>query len=80
MPDVMTAEQYAEGVRKEYSTYVATQAIDVNGARAYNVGDPVPASAVAGDNPTVGESQVAKVSTKAGQSAVQTAAPSVKES
>ena len=81
MPDVMTAEQYAESVRKEYSTYVATQAIDINGARAFNVGDPVPASHVTGDNPSVAESQVAKVTTKAGQSAVSAAvAPSVKES
>lgn len=80
MPELMTAEQYAEGVRKEYSMYVATGPIDINGARAFNVGDPVPVSHVDGDNPTVRSDQVAKTSTKAGQSAVQTAAPTtVKE-
>jgi len=30
----------------EWGTFVATQAIDFNGARAYNTGDPVPVSNV----------------------------------
>jgi hypothetical protein len=35
-----------EAQRKEYGTYIANRPIDVNGARAYNVGDPVPVSNV----------------------------------
>lgn len=31
---------------KEYGTYVAVEPIDVDGARAYNAGDPVPVSNV----------------------------------
>lgn len=35
-----------EAQRTEYGTYVANRPIDVDGARAYNTGDPVPASNV----------------------------------
>lgn len=35
-----------EAQQTEYGTYVANRPIDVNGARAYNVGDPVPVSNV----------------------------------
>jgi hypothetical protein len=35
-----------EAQRTEYGTYVANRPIDVNGVRAYNVGDPVPVSNV----------------------------------
>jgi len=51
----------------EYGTYVATVAIDIGGARAFNVGDPVPVSHV--DRGVVRAEQVAKTTTKAGQAA-----------
>ena len=41
-----TADEYAELQRVEYAKYVANQVIMFNGARAYNEGDPVPASNV----------------------------------
>lgn len=43
---VVTAEDRRDAVIREYSQYVATQPIDVGGARAYNEGDPVPAANV----------------------------------
>jgi hypothetical protein len=43
-----TAEEYAAAQAREWTTYVATSPIDYYGVRAYNVGDPVPVSAVAG--------------------------------
>ncbi len=74
MPDApMTAAQFREAVGDEYGQYVATVAIDINGARAFNVGDPVPASHVKAG--VVDDGQVSKVSTKAGQAAVATATP-----
>lgn len=39
-------EDFAAAQEAEYATYVATEAILVDGARAYNAGDPVPASNV----------------------------------
>ena len=39
-------EDFAAAQAAEYATYVATEPILVDGARAYNVGDPVPASNV----------------------------------
>jgi hypothetical protein len=39
-------EDFAAAQAAEYATYVATEAILVDGARAYNPGDPVPASNV----------------------------------
>ncbi len=69
MPDApMTAAQFREALGDEYGQYVATVAIDINGARAFNVGDPVPASHV--ERGVVESDQVSKVSTKAGQAAV----------
>lgn len=44
-----TAEQYAAAQQAEWTTYVARVPIDYYGTRAYNAGDPVPASAVGGD-------------------------------
>lgn len=35
---------YAEQIRAEYSQFRATAALFVNGVRAFNAGDPVPAS------------------------------------
>jgi len=37
---------YQRGLLDEWSVFVATQAIDIGGARAFNVGDAVPASHV----------------------------------
>lgn len=52
-----------EAIRKEYAAYVALVPIDINGARAFNPGDPVPASHV--ERKVVAESEVAKSTTKA---------------
>lgn len=65
-----TPEQYEADRAKEYGQYVATSTIYVGTARAFNVGDPVPASHVS--NGVVDTSQVAKVGTKAAASAQET--------
>jgi len=39
-------EDFAAAQAAEYAAYVATETILVDGSRAYNVGDPVPASNV----------------------------------
>jgi len=39
-------EDFAAAQAAEYATFVATEPILVDGVRAYNVGDPVPASNV----------------------------------
>lgn len=41
-----TADDYAKAQRDEWNRYVAAYPIDQYGIRAYNVGDPVPVSAV----------------------------------
>lgn len=41
-----TVEEFRKAQLDEYGTYVAIEPIDHDGARAYNVGDPVPASNV----------------------------------
>jgi hypothetical protein len=63
----LTAEQYRELQGAEYGTYVASVEIDINGARAFNVGDPVPVSHVKAG--VVDEGQVKTVTTKAGRAA-----------
>lgn len=67
MADDLTPEEqaYLKAQKAEWGAYVATSAIDVNGARAFNVGDPVPASHVA--NGVVPADAVAKTTTKAAQ-------------
>jgi hypothetical protein len=45
-PVPATAVELREAQRIEYSTYVALVPIDIGGARAFNVGDPVPVSHV----------------------------------
>lgn len=60
-----TVEDYLKEQRDEWGTYVAVVAIDVNGARAFNPGNPVPASHV--KSGVVAESDVAKTNTKAAQ-------------
>lgn len=50
----MTAEAWAEAHAAEYSKYVATEAINLGGARAFNIDDPVPRGHVDGyDRPEV---------------------------
>jgi hypothetical protein len=44
-----TADQYEQAQVDEWTKYTARVAIDFYGTRAYNVGDPVPVSAVEGD-------------------------------
>lgn len=63
------AKALREEQRKEYGSYVAVTAINILGARAFNVGDPVPASHV--DRGVVDPSQVAKTSTKAAAAATE---------
>lgn len=41
-----TVAQYLDEQRAEWGVYVATEAIHIHGARAFNAGDPVPASHV----------------------------------
>lgn len=41
-----TVEEFRKELEAEYGTFVAIVAIDVDGARAYNPGDPVPVSNV----------------------------------
>lgn len=46
MVDTSKADAHEAAIAKEYSQYVAKGPIDVGGARAFNAGDPVPASSV----------------------------------
>ena len=66
-PSPATAAEYREAQRAEYGTYVAVVPIDIDGARAFNVGDAVPVSHV--ERGVVNESEVAKTTTKAGKEA-----------
>lgn len=61
-----TVRAYREAVVSEYSQFVAVEAIDFGNARAYNVGDPVPASNVAAYG-YLERGVVAKVGTKAAE-------------
>jgi hypothetical protein len=61
----ITAAQFREVQGDEYGQYVAAQTIFVEGARAFNEGDPVPASHVA--RGVVAEGQVKSITTKAGK-------------
>ena len=65
----MTAPESAEDLRdaqaKEYGQFVAAETIYINGARAFNIGDPVPVSHV--DRGVVNAEQVQKTSTEADQ-------------
>lgn len=71
-PVVATAEETAafrSEQEREYGQFVALADISFNGARAYNAGDPVPATNVAKYGyDTAG--LVAKVGTKAGAEAI----------
>lgn len=77
MPDTpVTAAEFREEQVKEYGTYVAAQAIFIEGARAFNAGDPVPVSHV--ERGVVAADEVKKVSTKAGQALASGSAPESK--
>lgn len=52
-------DDYRKAQVAEWGQYVATQPIFVGGARAFNVGDPVPAAHV--NNGVVNENQVKAV-------------------
>jgi hypothetical protein len=69
MADLTEAQQYQQALQREYNTYVAVEAIDVNGARAFNPGHPVPVSHV--ENGIVPRTSVVKVDTKAAKAAQQ---------
>jgi hypothetical protein len=45
-PEAETAADHRAKLLVEYSTYVAAEPIDIDGVRAFNVGDPVPVSHV----------------------------------
>lgn len=64
-----TVDDYQKAQQAEWGTYVATEPIFVNGARAFNAGDPVPASHV--EAGVVDKSSVAKTTTKAAQAATE---------
>jgi hypothetical protein len=57
-----SVEEYKAAQQAEWGQYVAAEAIDLQGARAFNAGDPVPASHV--EAGTVAKSQVTRVATK----------------
>jgi hypothetical protein len=58
-----TAEAWQKAHEAEYSKYVATEAIDLDGSRAFNPGDPVPVGHV--ESGIVRKDQVAGINTKA---------------
>lgn len=71
-----TAEELSAAQEAEYGTYVATEPINIDGARAFNPGDRVPVSHV--QRGVVDESQVAKLTTKAGRAAAGVTEPTEK--
>lgn len=64
-----TVAEYVAAQKAEWGTYVATQSIDIHGARAFNVGDPVPVSHV--ERGVVSSDAVAKSTTKAAAAATE---------
>lgn len=56
-----TAAEVEAALTREYSTFVAAQEIDIDGARAFNPGDPVPVSHV--ERGVVRQDQVTKTNT-----------------
>ncbi len=68
MAQHMTAADLRAALGDEYGQYVAAGPIYIGGARAFNEGDPVPASHV--ERGVVEADQVSKPTTKAGQAAV----------
>jgi hypothetical protein len=74
--DPATAEAHRAAAVKEYGQFVAIAPIDHDGVRAYNVGDPVPASNVERWH-YVEQGVVSKVGTKGAEAAVKAAATPV---
>lgn len=68
---------YEAAVAAEWGAYVASETIYLNGARAFNIGDPVPKSHV--DRGVVNSEQVKKTSTKAGQELLAATAPTTEK-
>lgn len=69
MPDPMTPDDIRKAAQADYGTYVAKDTVIIDGVRAFNQGDPVPASHV--ERGVVSHDDVVKVSTKAGQALVE---------
>jgi hypothetical protein len=67
MPDLSPDEEYQQQQTAEYSAFVAKHPIYIRGARAFNTGDPVPASHV--KSGAVSRDDVVKPDTKAGAAA-----------
>lgn len=67
-PQPQTVEEREAEQARFYGQYVAVAPIDIEGARAFNPGDPVGVDHV--ERGVVRPDQVAKTSTKAGQQAV----------
>lgn len=59
------AEDFAAAQAAEYGEFVATEVITIDGARAFNPGDPVPKSHVT--RGVVAKEQVARQGTKAAE-------------
>lgn len=59
MSESVTAADVAAAIAAEYGTYVAAGPINIDGARAFNEGDPVPVSHV--DRGVVHVGQVRKI-------------------
>lgn len=69
MPDLTPDEELRRAQESEYGTYVAVKEILIGGARAFNIGDPVPVSHV--ERGVVDTDDVAKSTTKAARAAVE---------
>lgn len=63
------ADDYEAQQAAEWGKYVATEVIYIGGARAFNPGDPVPASHVDREDPPVRKEQVVGAKTKAAAAA-----------
>lgn len=62
MSEPQSVEDYKAALQAEWGQFTAKEPIDIDGVRAFNVGDPVPASHVKGA--VVAKSQVEQVATK----------------
>lgn len=63
-----TAAEQQAAIESEYGVYVAVQTVFIDGARAFNVGDPVPVSHV--KRGVVAAELVTKPTTKTGQAKI----------
>lgn len=64
-----TPADHQAAIDAEYGTFVAVEAIEIDGARAFNPGDPVPVSHV--ERGVVTADQVARRNTKAAAKAAE---------